>query len=792
MKSLFKHALSAAALLAATGGMAQNSYQYSVDLNAISNDQVSVSLVTPKLTTPTATFSFPKIIPGTYAISDYGKFISNVKAFDKNGKALTVTKLNDNQWKIANATSLAKVTYTVDDVYDTDIKHGIYPMAATNIEEGKNLVVHPPGVFGFFEGLTKLPFEVNISKPKELYASTSLSPVASTPTSDAFRVDNVDQLYDAPIMYTVPDTATVMVGNCKVLVSVYSPNKKIHAKQIAEWMSDLLDATRQYLGGKLPADKYAFLYYYKDPTLKHSFPMGLGGALEHNTSSFYYLYEVPQQMQKESVVDISSHEFFHIVTPLTISSKEVKEFNWNKAVLSKHLWLYEGVTEYSSHHVLVKYGLNTVQQFLNKLSGKITDSRTHYNDSLAFTELSLHAADTYEREYGNVYQKGALIGAALDVYLLHLSKGNYGLRNLTYDLGVRYGRNRYFNDDELFAAIEELTYPEVRTFLEKYVAGPTPIPYEYYFGLAGVKYSPRAERQVFSLGGIALLPTAAGRISVGKGSQINEFGKKMGYQVGDEIYAINGMPLTMQNVGEVVANVKKVMKEGDQLTVMVGRKNDSNTIDTLTLSAPISKVIEVELNKLELMPNPTPQQQLVQKAWLTAPQTALAVAPTANPADVASIDAIIKAMYDVISGAAGPRNWDRFHSLFLPEAKMGAITAAGQYRTFTPVQYQRNNKPHFDESGFYEEELKRNVLEYGNVANVQTSYQFRFEPNGPVQQRGVNYVTLVKTNGRWWIANLSWQPETKDLPMPASLEKSAAPASTEPAAEKDKKAKRKA
>jgi hypothetical protein len=288
------------------------------------------------------------------------------------------------------------------------------------------------------------------------------------------------------------------------------------------------------------------------------------------------------------------------------------------------------------------------------------------------------------------------------------------------------------------------------------------------------------------------MPNAAGRITVGKGSQINEFGKKMGYQVGDEIYAINGMPLTMQNVGEVVANVKKVMKEGDQLTVMVGRKNDSNTIDTLTLSAPISKVIEVELNKLELMPNPTPQQQLVQKAWLTAPQTALAVAPTANPADVASIDAIIKAMYDVISGAAGPRNWDRFHSLFLPEAKMGAITAAGQYRTFTPVQYQRNNKPHFDESGFYEEELKRNVLEYGNVANVQTSYQFRFEPNGPVQQRGVNYVTLVKTNGRWWIANLSWQPETKDLPMPASLEKSAAPASTEPAAEKDKKAKRKA
>ncbi|HYH14597.1 MAG TPA: hypothetical protein VD794_05240, partial [Flavisolibacter sp.] len=189
--------------------------------------------------------------------------------------------------------------------------------------------------------------------------------------------------------------------------------------------------------------------------------------------------------------------------------------------------------------------------------------------------------------------------------------------------------------------------------------------------------------------------------------------------------------------------------------------------------------------------NPTPEQQLVQKAWLTAPQAATAITPAANPADVASVDAIVKSMYDVISGAAGPRNWDRFHSLFLPDAKMGAVVGQGQFRTFTPAQYQKMNTPHFMEEGFYEEELKRNVLEYGNVAAVQTSYQFRFDPNGPVQQRGVNYITLVKSNGRWWIANISWQPETKEFPLPASLEKGNS-ATAEPAAaeQKGKKSKR--
>jgi len=775
MKRYFCNALLIILCVTVTGLQAQNSYRYSFDLNNIQNDQVHVTLQTPKLNTATATFSFPKIIPGTYAISDYGKFISNVKAYDRSNKPLAVTKLNDNQWRITNATGLAKITYTVDDVFDTDVKHNIYPMAATNIEAGKNVIVHPPGFFGFFEGLTQIPFEVQIDKPIEFYASTSLSPVASSATRDAFRVANVDQLYDAPIMYSVPDTTTVMVGNCKVLVSVYSPNNKISSRQIAGWMSDLLDAARQYLGGKLPADRYAFLYYFKDPNLKHAFPVGLAGALEHNTSSFYYLYETPQSMQKGSIVDISSHEFFHIITPLTIASKEVKEFNWSKAVLSKHLWLYEGVTEYSAHHVLVKYGLNSIPQFLNKLSGKITTSRTHYNDSIPFTELSVHAAGKHEPQYGNVYQKGALIGAVLDIYLLHLSNGSYGLRNLTYDLGVRYGKNRYFNDDELFSVIGELTYPEVEAFLRKYVGGPTPIPYEYYFNMAGVKLTPKAERKVYSLGGIGLVPNAKGVVSIAPNSPFNEFGKRVGYKGGDEIYAINGIAVTLENLGQVVADIKNKMKEGDSFTVKVGRQNANGGIDTITLSTTVIQVTEQDINKLELMPNATPEQLIVQRAWLTdQSNTAGVPVVTANPADVSSIDGVVKALYDVITGPAGQRDWNRFYSLFLPDAKMGAAvkTPAGdEFKTFTPVQYQKMNAPHFAESGFYEEELNRKVMQFGNVAAVQSSYQYRTQPNGAVEQRGVNYITLVKSGGRWWIANISWQGESKEFPLPAELQK---------------------
>jgi|GEM_PF-50854 len=756
-------------------GYSQQEYQYFVNLNTLENDALQVELRTPVVKQSTVTFSIPKIIPGTYVIADYGKFISQVKAFDKSGKALPVNKLNDNQWKISNASSLNKITYLVDDIYDAKREHKVYPMAATNFEEGKNMVLNMPGVFGFIEGMRKIPFQISVAKPFGFYGSSALQPVSTTASKDVFKVTTVDELYDYPVMYSIPDTAAVQVGNCKVLVSVYSPNKLIHANEIAGWMSNLLEAARQYLGGKLPADKYAFIYYFRDPKITQSFPKGLGGALEHTTSSFYYHTEAPAEALKNTIIDESSHEFFHIITPLTIASKEVKEFNFNEAVMSKHLWLYEGVTEYTAHHVQVKYGLNSVQQFLDKLSQKITISRNYYKDSLSFTELSKYSTDKWAEQYGNVYQKGALIAACLDIYLLHLSDGAYGLRNLTYDLGVRFGRYRYFNDDELFDNIAELTFPAVKDFLLKYVAGSTPIPYESFFGLAGIQFIPRAERQGFSFGNIAMGANLKGIIIINPPFNPNEFGRKLGYKQGDEIYAFNGIAVTPQNLNGVIDQIRVSMKEGDPFTVKIGRLTN-NSIDTMTLSTPAFKVTTIDINKLIPDSNPTAKQQLVQKAWLTtAKGNELIKTPPANPGDVTSIEAIVKTTYDVISGPAGPRNWNRFFSLFLPEAQMGAVvmSPAGQpeFHSITPQSYQKSNGPFFSQNGFYEEELKRNVMQFGNVATVQSAYQFRFTPAGKVEQRGVNYFTLVKSNGRWWISNLTWQDEEKDLRLPAELEK---------------------
>ncbi|RYY94446.1 MAG: peptidase M61, partial [Chitinophagaceae bacterium] len=606
------------ALLALAAG-AQDRYRYALDLNALKNDALTVDLQTPRVKSATTTFSMPKIIPGTYVIADYGKFVHDVQAFDAAGKALPVKQLNDNQWRISGANRMTRIRYVVEDVFDaTGVKHKIYPMAATNFEEGKNFSLNFPGIFGYLEGLRNIPFELAIDKPAGMWASTSLPADSSSAQRDAFTVPNLDELYNFPVFYTMPDTASVQVGNCQVLVSVYSPGKKIHAKEIAGWMSGLLDAARQYLGGRLPADRYAFLYYFHEPGAKHSFPKGLGGALEHPTSSFYYLPDVGADALKEGIIDMSSHEFFHIITPLTISSREVKEFNFDKPVMSQHLWLYEGVTEYTAHHVQVKYGLIEPQQFLARLSEKITNSRTQFRDSLAFTELSKGATDKWAPQYGNVYQKGALIAACLDILLNHKSGGRYGLRNLTYDLGVRYGQHRAFDDNELFDAIAELSYPEVKDFLVKYVAGSEPIPYEYYFGLAGVRFVARSEKKMFSFGNISIQPNEKGIPAVGAPFQPNEFGKAIGYKPGDEIYSVNGVSFGGGNVPAAINEAKAKMKEGEPFVVKIGRKNTGGGIDTLTLTTTTKMLTQTDINKLTFDPAATAAQLRTRNGWLKA------------------------------------------------------------------------------------------------------------------------------------------------------------------------------
>ena len=140
------------------------------------------------------------------------------------------------------------------------------------------------------------------------------------------------------------------------------------------------------------------------------------------------------------------------------------------------------------------------------------------------------------------------------------------------------------------------------------------------------------------------------------------------------------------------------------------------------------------------------------------------VAP--NPADVASLDAIMRAVYDVISGPAGQkRNWNRMRSLFTSNARLMPLGQAG-LRSGSVEDYIATSGPFLEEKGFHEIELARRVEQYGDIAHVWSTYEARNALGGPVIMRGINTFQLARHGGRWWVVSIMWQQETPQNPIP--------------------------
>ncbi len=145
----------------------------------------------------------------------------------------------------------------------------------------------------------------------------------------------------------------------------------------------------------------------------------------------------------------------------------------------------------------------------------------------------------------------------------------------------------------------------------------------------------------------------------------------------------------------------------------------------------------------------------------------------ANPNDVKSIDSIIKAVYDVISGDVGvERNWDRFHSLFHPRAHLiptGQPRGAEEFAAFpiTPAEYIKRSGTFLVTNGFHEQEIARKTEVFGHIAHVFSTYEGRNKLTDEKPfLRGINSFQLFNDGKRWWVLSIYWQQESKDDPIP--------------------------
>lgn len=593
-----------------------NQIMSQIDLSAIENDKVPVLINPGRFVQDTVFYRMPKVIPGTYAVSDFGNFIENFEAYDYEGNLVEYKKLDNNSWAIYGAKSLDRISYLVNDTFDVeggDIPTPFSP-TGTNIHPD-NYVLNLPGFIGYFDGFQENAYQLEVIAPETMDKTSSLTKISEQlgengNVSTIYHADRYFEVIDNPMMYGHLDIEEFEVGGIKVLLSVYSPNKLHSAKSLKEAMYKMMKAQKTYLGEINSTSRYDIYVYLADKS--EGAPRGFG-ALEHHTSTVVVMPEsMPAASLESGMIDVVSHEFFHILSPLTVHSEDVHYFDYNDPTFSKHLWMYEGLTEYFANLFQVNQGLIGEDEFYSKMMNKISTA-SRLDDTMSFTVMSENILDEpYKANYYNVYQKGALIGMCLDIILREESKGERGILSVMKELSEKYGVDQPFEDDRIIDEITAMTYPAVGQFFKDHVIGTNPIDYEQYFERAGLSLQQaEVETNYIQNAGAMILKGDHEAKSVVFNELVtkNSFWNENGALPNDKIKAIDGVEVTMGNANTIFGEVYG-WEPGRDVQIVLERDGTELVIEkTLTPTYTTGKLLKRNADM-------TTEQKNLLESWL--------------------------------------------------------------------------------------------------------------------------------------------------------------------------------
>lgn len=454
----------------------ERSIFYNINLNDRTGDSFKVRVFLEGLTDANAIFQFAATAPGTYQEMNFGNYVNNFKVYDAEYEPLVVNKISENQWQLDEPSKTAIIEYDIRETWDApNPVDQIYKMGGTSIENDHSLI-NTFAVLGYPIGFQEKEYIVSIDRPSDWLVGTALPE-----NNNGFYVaEDYDRLADSPILLGDLTNATINLDQTEVNIWTYSHTDINTSTDIKNQIKEVINDEEAFLN-KIPVDHYTFLFHFEGNKTS--------GALEHSYSSVHVIEEVPAGQLSAWIKYAAAHEFFHILTPLNVHSEIIEDFNFVTPTPSKHLWLYEGVTEWAAW--IMRYRNNSIglNYLLREFASKIRLNEVYYDKSNSLTDISLKS---YTNEgfdqYGNIYQRGAIVAALLDIRLLELSRGKRGLREVLLELAEIYGPENEFQDDQFFDIFVDMTYPEIGDFIENYIIGTTELPYQEYFGKIGIEY----------------------------------------------------------------------------------------------------------------------------------------------------------------------------------------------------------------------------------------------------------------------------------------------------------------
>ncbi|HEU4560924.1 MAG TPA: hypothetical protein VFS20_23940 [Longimicrobium sp.] len=450
---------------------------YTVDVRDGASHTAQVTLRVDSLPARDTVFQFAATAPGTYQTMNIGRYVSDLRATDARGNEIATRQLTTNTWRVSEPRRVRQVSYRIRDTWNTPVtEFPIYPMAGSEID-ADHALLNPHALLGFPRSMQRSRVTMRLVHPAGWTVVTPLSE-----GRNGYEADSYDHMVDSPFLLgNTLSLASMDLNGVPVRIAVHSTSGQVKAPELLEHMRGMLNAAGTFIG-QMPVDRYVFLFRFtpKSP--------GAMGAWEHSYSSTYVLSDtVLTDRYAARITSTAAHEFFHIVTPLNIHSEIVEHFNFETPTPSQHLWLYEAVTEWASDKMQQEGGLMPVDRYLTEMASKLWVDRTYFDSTYSLTKLAETSFTTEgAKQYGNIYMRGAVIAALLDIRLLQLSGGRSGLRELVRGLARDYGKSRPFPEDSLFQIIAARTSPEILDFFDRYIKGAERPPVREYYGLLGI------------------------------------------------------------------------------------------------------------------------------------------------------------------------------------------------------------------------------------------------------------------------------------------------------------------
>ena len=594
---------------------AQSITQVTVDLTQAEKNRLSVMVTPPALPAGEARFIIPRIIPGTYMQVDYERFYSHFTAYDAEGNHLKIKK-KDHQIIIPEGQKLHHLQYTVKHTFmGQRIWNAPLGCSGSIFLPGRGFMINYQLLTGYFQGFKDQPFNIQYIKPEGWYGATGLSQEAVSPTEDRHLAKSYNELIDNPVIFAKADTASFRTEQGEFHVAVFSETGNITAANMApkleEMMQDLEDFT-----GTLPAKDYSFLLWYVD--MKHvKGPFGrftLGSALEHLRSSLYYMPE-PADPKRHYINHMGSHEYLHTWAPLTLHSEKVDDFNFEEPDMSRHLWLYEGITDYLAVLANDRYDMPYASNLRNTLPYAYTFSNNRKPRSM--TESSRQIIKRNQLNWFpkllqlvNFYERGKVLGLCLDMELMMLTDGQWRLNTLMESLAQTYAPGQPFDDETFLDTLVARTHPSLEAFFDRYVVGKEIPDLDPYLQKLGWVYLPK-KTKVPSYGNFSVWYNAdAQRYWAGWVKR-----NVLGLEKGDFIISINGT--TMDIAGEANGLIKQLYQpEANQdITLVIERDGEQ-----LTLTGQATETKKLRYAQIREVHNPTDVQLAFRAQFFDRPE----------------------------------------------------------------------------------------------------------------------------------------------------------------------------